>query len=140
MITIQQMDKPEKFDNWRDEYEWHSNDAFLSMMELSEDQLLQRVGNRHFDPYFAIWRALRAKGTLKHCAPFMLKTLREQVGRQAMLQRYHCAGALFALMGKEEYPLADLRKRVQWDHEGEAARQAAIDILEEQIREILQAD
>lgn len=131
------MKKPQKFSNWQDEYEWHAASTARSLSRLSEEQLLQRVRNRQFDHYFAVWQVLRKKGTLRNCAPVLLKVLREEVGKPNMLQRYHCAGALFALMGERENPLEDLRKRVQWDHAGEEARQAAIDSLEEIIQELL---
>lgn len=134
------MKKPEKFSNWRDEYEWHAASEFRSLSKLSEEQLLQRIKIRQFDHYFAIWRVLRKKGTLRNCAPLFLNVLRKEVGKQNMLQRYHCAGALFELMGEKEYPLSELRRRVQWDHEGEEARQTAIDELEELIKEMLDED
>ena len=131
------MQKPKNFNHWKDEYEYHAASTNRSLSRLTEEELLKKVQNRNFDTYFSIWQALRRKGTLKNCAPAMLKVLREEVGKRNMLQRYHCAGALFALMGEKEAPLSDLRKRVQWDHEGEEARQAAIDELEERIKEIL---
>lgn len=134
------MPKPEKFNSWQDEYEWHAASTTRSLSRLSEQQLLERIRNRQFDPYFAVWQALRKKGTLRNSAPVCLEVLREESGQQAMLQRYHCTGALFALMGEKENPLDDLRKRVQWDHEGEDARQAAINILEAAILEILAKD
>ena len=43
-------------------------------------------------------------------------------------------------MGEKESPMPELRKRVQWDHHGENARQAAIDELEAVIQEMLKAN
>lgn len=128
------MENPPKFNHWHEAYEWHAAKTTHTLSQLSEQQLLKRVQNRQFDPYFSIWRVLGEKGSLKNCAPHFIKVLREEVGKNAMLQRYHCAGALFALMGEKAGTISELRKRVQWDHEGEAARQVAIDELEERIQ------
>ena len=53
-----------------------------------------------------------------------------------MLHRYHCSAALFQILGMPD-PASEneLRKRVQWDHQGEEARQEAL--LE--LREIIEA-
>ena len=80
------MKKPEKFDHWHDEYEWHSANTAESLSTLSEAQLLERIRTRQFDSYFAIWRAVRKKGTLINCAPALLNVLRQEAGRNHMLQ------------------------------------------------------
>ena len=54
-----------------------------------------------------------------------------------MLVRYHCAGALFGLLGFPDEPLPELRQRVMWPRGDEAARQGAIDELEAGVRERL---
>jgi len=63
----------------------------------------------------------------------LLEVLRRDSGESFMLIRYHCAAALFHLLGYPDDPLPELRQRVQWDDEGEPARQAAIDELEQLI-------
>ena len=44
-----------------------------------------------------------------------------------MLNRYHCANALFQILGMPDpASQSELRKRVQWDTYGEEARQEAL--------------
>lgn len=51
-----------------------------------------------------------------------------------MLQRYHCAAALFQIVGMPDPNCKnELRQRVQWNHEGEASRQNALLELKETI-------
>jgi hypothetical protein len=56
--------------------------------------------------------------------------LRRERGENLMLIRYHCAAALFHLQGYADDPIPQLRARAQWDHDGEEARQAAVDEVE----------
>ena len=64
--------------------------------------------------------------------------LQRSPGKPNMLNRYHCSAALFNILGMPD-PASEnsLRKRVQWDHEGEPARQKALlelkDIIEGQL-------
>ena len=53
--------------------------------------------------------------------------LKRTPGKHNMLNRYHCAAALFQILGRQD-PASEnsLRKRVQWDHKGEEARQQAL--------------
>jgi hypothetical protein len=44
-----------------------------------------------------------------------------------MLNRYHCSAALFEILGMPDRANENpLRKQVQWDHQGEEARQEAL--------------
>jgi len=56
--------------------------------------------------------------------------------KSANLDRYHCAGALFQILGMPDpASKSDLRPRVQWDYNGEDARQQALLELEQIILE-----
>ena len=129
-------DMPE-FDNWKDAWDWHARQAALGFSTKSEDELLAKIQARAYDMHFQVWRALAACGTLEKSPPVLLEVLRREVGESRMLTRYHCARALFRLLGYPDEPMPELREQVQWDHEGEVARQAAIDRLEALIRERL---
>ncbi len=57
-----------------------------------------------------------------------------------MLHRYHCAAALFQIIGQPDPSSKnELRKRVQWDHKGEEARQEALLELKQIIDEKIAA-
>ena len=113
--------------DWRERYEVEARKASEALAPLGEAELLDRIRAGRIDPYFALWRAIGGKGTVDGCAMVLWGYLRDQPGQAQMLNRYHCAAALFRVLGMDD-PASEneLRKRVQWDHEGEAARQAAL--------------
>lgn len=125
-------EQPE-FSNWKDAWEWHAGQAAQAYDEQTVEELLEMIRQRQYDPYYQIWYNLRDKGTLATCAPVLLEVLRREAGEQMMLVRYHCAAALFHLLGHRDEPIPKLRARVQWDHQGEEARQQAILELERRI-------
>jgi hypothetical protein len=122
--------------HWRDRYEYEASRQADALRNSDEQQLIARVEKNLLDPYFAVWRAIGKKGTLERSAMVLWRYLQRSPGKHNMLNRYHCAAALFAILGMPD-PASDnsLRKRVQWDHEGEPARQEAL--LE--LREIIEA-
>ncbi|HZU86446.1 MAG TPA: hypothetical protein VFF78_03115 [Anaerolineaceae bacterium] len=120
------MDEPPQFSHWKEAWEWYADQASKHFAQQSEAQLLEQIAAGQYDAYYTIWYTLRQIGSLKTCAPVLLEVLRREVGEDQMLIRYHCAAALFHLMGYPDDPIPDLRARVQWDHHGEEARQAAI--------------
>ena len=128
------MAKIPEFSNWQDAWEWHAQQTQNDFAKLSEAKLLRKIQRRQYDPYYQIWYSLREMGSLANSAPVLLEVLRRESGEAQMLHRYHCAAALFHLLGYPDDPLPELRQRVQWDKQGEAARQEAIDELEQLIQ------
>lgn len=128
------MNEPPPFSNWKDAWEWYAEQTAQHFARHSEAQLLEWIAAGQYDPYYQIWYSLRETGSLKTCAPVLLQVLRRETGEENMLIRYHCAAALFFLLGYPDEPLPELRTRAQWDHHGEEARQQAINDLENLIR------
>ncbi|MBK8902167.1 MAG: hypothetical protein IPM53_13360 [Anaerolineaceae bacterium] len=128
------MSKIPEFSNWQEAWEWHAQQTQNEYANQSEAALLKKIQKRQYDAYYQIWYSLGQIGTLAASAPVLLEVLRREAGEDNMLIRYHCAGALFHLLGYPDDPLPELRKRVQWAYGDEAARQAAIDELEQLIQ------
>ena len=133
------MAKRPEFSNWQEAWEWYAHQAKDAYAQESETELLERIQKRQYDPYYQIWYSLGELGSLASCAPTLLIALRRDSGEDNMLNRYHCASVIFHWLGYPEEPLPELRKRVQWDKEGEAARQEAIAELEQLIQAHLAA-
>lgn len=133
-------DSPPEFSNWQEAWEWEAQRTSDAYGELSTAELLARVQAGRYDFYYTIWRRVQEKCTLAQAAPVLIDVLRREAGEPMMLIRYHCAGALFGLLGYPDEPAPRLRERVQWDHEGEPARQTAIDELEALIATRLSGD
>ena len=128
------MAKIPEFSNWQEAWEWHAQQTQNEFAGQSETKLLKKIQKRQYDPYYQIWYSLRQIGSLANSAPILLNVLRQESGESNMLIRYHCAGTLFFWLGYPDDPLPELRKQVQWDKNGEAARQAAIQELEQLIQ------
>lgn len=126
--------EPPEFTNWKDAWEWYAHQAAEAYSQQTEEDLLEMIRQRQYDPYYQIWYNLREIGSLATCAPVLLQVLRQETGEEMMLVRYHCAAALFHLLGYRDEPIPKLRQRVQWDREGEATRQAAIKELEKLVQ------
>ena len=126
-----------EFTNWKDAWEWHAQQTHTNFSQHTEDELLRKIEQRHYDQFYTIWDALANCGTVEKSAPVLLEVLRREAGESLMLIRYHCAGALFRLLGYPDEPMPALRKQVQWDTNGEQARQEALDTLEVLINEHL---
>lgn len=118
------------FSNWKDAWEWHAQQTHEDLARYSVPELLERIRAGRYDPYFTIWYVLREKATLSQSAAVLLNVLRRESGENSMLVRYHCAAALFHLLGYPDEPMPPLRERVQWDHQGETARLKAVSELE----------
>ncbi|MGD2076905.1 MAG: hypothetical protein PVH18_00875 [Chloroflexota bacterium] len=123
--------------HWRDRYEYEAQRQADAIRNYSEQQLIERIEKDLLDPYFAIWRAIGRKGTIENSAIVLWRYLQRSPGKPNMLNRYHCADALFRIMEMPD-PTSDnpLRRRVQWDHEGEPARQEALLELKALIEEL----
>ena len=120
--------------HWRDRYEYEARREAESLQDRSERELIDRIRRNNLDHYFAIWRAIGKKGSVDRSAMVLWDFLQRNPGKQKMLHRYHCADALFKIMGTPD-PASknELRIRVQWDHNGEEARQEALLVLKELI-------
>ncbi|MCW5878891.1 MAG: hypothetical protein KIS80_08505 [Anaerolineales bacterium] len=125
------MSEPPQFSNWQEAWEWHARQTADYFAHQSAEQLLAEIDAGNYDGYYTIWYSLREKTSLEQGAPVLLNVLRREVGNS--LIRYHCAAALFYLMGYQDDEPPPLRLRVQWDHHGETARQDAIDELERNL-------
>ena len=120
--------------DWRDRYEYEAKLEAQKLGKASEQQLLKRVQSGDLDFYFAIWRELGEKGSLENSALVLLEFLQQHPGENYMHHRYHCAGALLKIVyGTNTAGDDELRKQIQWDHEGEEIRQ--LKLLE--LREII---
>ena len=113
--------------HWRDRYDYEAQRQADAYRDFDERRLLRRIEEDQLDPYFVIWRAIGEKGTVKNSAMVLWRYLQRSPGDANMLNRYHCAAALFNIMGMPD-PNSEnpLRKRVQWTYEGEPARQEAL--------------
>ena len=122
--------------HWRDRYEYEAGQEFKTLDKLYERDLVEKIERNHLGKYFAIWRVIAQKGTVSHAAMPMWRYLQRSPGERNMHNRYHCAAALFQILGiADPASESDLRKQVQWDSQGEEARQQALlrlrDIIEE---------
>jgi hypothetical protein len=120
--------------HWRDRYEYEAQREAESITTLTETQIISRIERGLLDAYFAIWREAAKKGTVQGSAMPLWRFLQQHPGESWMLHRYHCAAALFEILGvADPSSQSDLRKGVQWDTFGEEARQQALLDLREII-------
>lgn len=129
--------EPPEFSNWQEAWEWHAGQTAHAYDDLPAAELLAQIRAGRYDQYYTIWYSLRRQTTLAEAAPVLLEVLRREDAESMDLIRYHCAAALFHLMGYDDEYISPLRARVQWQHQGEPARQEAIDELELEIAELL---
>lgn len=123
--------------HWRDRYEYEAKRQANAFENYDEQRLLDRIERNLLDPYFAIWRAIGKKGAIENSAMVLWRYLQRSPGKHNMLNRYHCAAALFEILGMPDPGVENpLRKRVQWDHDGEPARQEALLELRTLIEEM----
>ena len=127
--------------HWRERYEHEAGRQYDMFSRYSEEQLVNRIDKNLLDPYFAIWRAIARKGTVSGSAMALWRFLERSPGKSRMLHRYHCAAALFQILGMPD-PSSEneLRKSVQWDSHGEEARQKALLDLKKIIEAQLMGD
>jgi len=122
--------------HWRERWEIEALQERKAMQALKEEALLDRIRQGNTGSYYQIWHVIAQKGTPAHSARVLWEYLQSHPGEYADLNRYHCAGALFQILGMPDpSSKGDLRPRVQWDHEGEEARQQALLELERIILE-----
>ncbi len=119
---------------WREEWEKQAKETYNELDKLSEEELLELVKNNRTDFFFIIWDVIAKKGTLKNAGLVLWNFLKDNPGEELDLPRYHCAGALFILLGMPDPDSEnELRCRVQWNHKGEKKRQEAL----EELRKII---
>jgi hypothetical protein len=122
--------------NWRDRWDEEAQLEIQAYQVLSEEELLEQIKRGKTGHYYQIWRVIAEKGTITHAVQILWEFLKGNPGTTKMLDRYHCAGALFAILGMPDPDCRDdLRMRMQWDHNGEEARQIALLELSEIIQQ-----
>ena len=122
--------------HWRDRYEYEAKRDAEYLERLSEAKILERIKNRKLGDYFGEWRTIGKKGTVRNSAMVLWDFLQGSPGDPYMLHRYHCSAALFKILGMDDPASeSELRRAVQWDHNGEAARQRALLTLKAIIEE-----
>lgn len=122
--------------HWRERWEYEVRQEREALQSLAEEALVGRIRQGQTGDYYQIWHVIAQKGTTERSARVLCEYLQTHPGEYANLNRYHCAGALFQILGMPDPDSkGDLRPRVQWDHEGEKARQQALLELEQIILE-----
>lgn len=116
--------------HWRERWAYESGRASGRLQKQTEEELISKIEKNLVDHYYAVWRVIGQKGTIEKSAMPLWRFLQRSPGKHKMLHRYHCAAALFQIL-KMPDPASknELRKRVQWDHNGEEARQEALEEL-----------
>jgi hypothetical protein len=110
--------------HWRDRWEYEARREGEKYSKQSEAKLLSQVQQGNLGSYYQIWYVLGRKGTLQNAALVLLAFLQQHPGDENMLHRYHCSAALLKIIYKSDIlPTDELRKQIQWDHEGEEMRQ-----------------
>ncbi len=124
--------------HWRERWEVESRREFEKYKNQDIGVLLEAVKNGRTGKYYQFWYALEKKGSIQNSAMVLWEYLRDHPGESNMLNRYHCAHALFHVIGMSD-PASELElhKKVQWDHDGENARQEALVELKEIIEKLL---
>lgn len=126
--------------DWRDRWEYEARLETEKYQKQSEQQILRQIQEERLGSYYQIWTVIGQKGTLENSALVLLEYLQQHPGEKNMLQRYHCAAALLKILYQEDIlPTDDLRKQIQWDHEGEEMRQRKLLELRETILAMQQA-
>jgi hypothetical protein len=119
---------------WREEWEKQAEETYNELDKLSEAELLEIVKKNRSDFFFTIWDVIEKKSSLEKAGLILWKFLKDNPGEELNLPRYHCAGALFSLLGMPDPDSEnELRCRVQWAHKGEEKRQEALEELRKLI-------
>ena len=124
--------------HWRDRWDIEARREARALQALPERELLERIERGSLGQYYQIWHTLGSNGTLGQAAIVLWDFLRQHPGEEYALHRYHCAAALFQILGMPDPDCqSELRRRVQWDHAGEVARQDALRELRKRIQKQL---
>lgn len=124
--------------HWRDRWDYEAGREYEAFIKLSEEEMLDRIRNENLGHYFQIWRAIGVIGTFRNAAMVLWGFLQQHPGEFFVLHRYHCAAALFQIIGIPDPDCKhELHHQVQWDHEGEDARQQALQKLRAMVEENL---
>jgi len=122
-LTPQELSKM----HWKEVWEYEAVRERTFLQSLSEMELLAYVEHDTVGSYYSLWTVLEEKGSVSRTAPVLWEYLRTHPGKVFELERYHCAAALFSILGMPDPECVnELRTRVQWDHEGEEVRQLAL--------------
>lgn len=124
------MEKEPKFSNWKEAWNYYASKSTNEYKAMSEDELIKLIQAGKWDLYYSIWSAIGENGTISKSAEVLLNVLIKVDGEHDDLIRYHCAGALFKILGIEDK--TELRETVQWDLEN---RSQALKELEKIIKE-----
>lgn len=120
--------KKEDITNWQDQWEYEASKARDFFEKQTVKELLQNVKEDKVGSFYNIWDVIVKKHSPKNNSLQILwEYLRDHPGEKHTLHRYHCAAALFRILyGNKQHDDQELRTQVQWDHEGEEARQKAL--------------
>ncbi len=119
--------------HWKDRWEYEASKTKHEFRQLTEEDLLKILKEGRRDSYYQLWSAFGEMGTIKNSALPLFEFIKNHPGDGLMLDRYHCSTALFKILGLD--PESELKKSVQWDHNGEEKRQEALKELEKIINE-----
>ncbi len=120
--------------HWRDRWEYEAKREAEKYQKQSEETLLEQIRGGSLGSYYRIWHEISRKGILENSALVLLDFLQQHPGDNFMHHRYHCAGALLKIIIRTDIvPDAEIRKEIQWDHEGEERRQRKLSELREFI-------
>ncbi|MBN1266641.1 MAG: hypothetical protein JXA25_14190 [Anaerolineales bacterium] len=122
--------------HWKERWEYEARLERERLGSLTEEELLEMVQTGATGLYYQLWDVLSEKGSLEKAAQVLWEFLHRHPGKANMLHRYHCSAALFAILGMPDPDCKnELRKKVQWDLEGEEERQSALTDLQRIIAE-----
>ena len=124
--------------DWRERWEYEAQQEAKAYERRSEEDLLKDIQNGRLGHYYQIWYILGKKGSAEKSGMVLWQFLQQHPGESMMLHRYHCAAALFNILGLSKGDENnELRRQVQWDHAGEEARQEALLRLKSTIESII---
>ena len=105
-------DKEPTFSNWREAWNYYATQSETDYSQLTETELLEIIKDERWDMFYSNWEVIGKKGTMKNSALVLYEVLVNEDDDASDLVRYHCAGALFKILGIEEQE--ELREHCQW--------------------------
>ena len=81
--------------NWRQDWEYHSEQNRKKLDAIPVEQLLRQVRNGQYGDYYSIWYSIAERSTLKQAGWILFEILSKKID---YLYRYHCAAALLSLL------------------------------------------
>jgi hypothetical protein len=127
-----------EFDNWKDAYEWHSQQSYEQMKQFDEEALVGFAKNGAGGLYFQLWRALGEKGTVKVSAMPLFEYVRDNPGEDAYLDRYHAFEALEKVLERADGKKLseDEKFNCVMQRPDEGSRQEALNKIKERIEKL----